>query len=409
MTAGEELLLDVAVRPKPLVSRDTSGSSDVHTVVTDWDELERLAPEWRELWQRASHDYLLTTPEFAEISRRVSPDQRERRLVCVVSRGQQGRLVLIWPFVVYRNHGLRVAVPLSSEWGDYSDVLVEDGPQAQERVRAAWRTLRRACRCDLFGFSFVRASGRLATLIAGECRVKFALHDLEAPEAILGGLTWDAYWASRSARERSGFGRKRRRLQEQGPLAIEEIRDPQRAAPVFDWLIEAKKVWLGKSGKEDKIRLLTNEFRDFLNALATSFMPDGRSELHVLRQGDTILAADLLLIDKARVEWYVGAFHPDYGKYTPGMLLKEHTLQQVIARGLDYDMRLGGGQHKHFWETRVEPTTTWRVANSPAGVGYVLLKNAAKLKSRFNSRPAASTPATDQEAAAPRRTSPPVN
>lgn len=348
-------------------------SADVYEIISDWRQLDALSPEWAALWQRAHADYLLTSPDWAGISRRIPPDARARHLVCLIAR-RHGRLGLVWPFVVYANNWWRVAVPLASEWGDYSSVLVEDGPDAEARVSAAWAVLRRSCRCDLISLSFVRENSSLARLVSRDRRPKVALHELEAPWASLTGGSWQTYWASRSAHERSGFARKRRRLEEKGALTIEEIRTPREAAPVVEWLIEAKRVWLAKSGREDKIRLLTDEFRQFLCALTDTFMPEGRCALFVLRQGETILAADLNLIDKARVEWYVGTFHPDYARFTPGQILKEHCVRWACEHGLDYDMRLGGGQHKHFWANRVEATTTWRLANSSWGVAYVRLK-----------------------------------
>jgi CelD/BcsL family acetyltransferase involved in cellulose biosynthesis len=358
-------------RRRPPVAASVTG--DEYEIITDLQQIEALAPEWAALWQRAHADYLLTSPDWARISQRIPPDARVRRLICVVAR-RNGRLDLVWPFVVYRNNLWRVAVPLSSEWGDYSGVLVEDGPDADARVAAAWETLRHTCRCDLISLSFVRENSVLARLVGRDTGPKVALHELEAPWASLAGHSWQSYWASRSARERNGFARKRRRLEEGGALTIEEIHAPRDAAPVLEWLIEAKKVWLAKSGRPDKIRLQTDEFRRFLSALADTLMPEGRCALSVLRQGQTILAADLNLIDKARVEWYVGTFHPDYARFTPGQILKEHCLRWACERGLDYDMRLGGGQHKHFWANRVEPTTTWRLANSPWGAAYVWMK-----------------------------------
>lgn len=360
---------------------DSRVRGDQCSIIRDRAALAALHGAWSDLWRRSRREYVLTTPEFAEIAARVPPDDRARQMTAVALHDRARRLVLIWPFVTYRHHGLRIAEPMASEWGDYSEVLTEDSPFAAMRVADAWAAIRRHCACDLFWLRFVRHGGRFDRALASSKGARFNMGELVACEARLADASWQDYWESRSRQERRGFEGKRRRLEKIGGLlTFDTITDPARAIPILDWLVEVKKVWLDHSGQPDRIRLRTPEFRCILHEFATVFMPQGRSELHVLRQGERLLAADINLIDKQRVEWFVGGFDPDHVKYSPGMLLKRRIVEAVNRRGLDYDMRLGSGQHKRFWQTDEVMTTSWRIANSTLGGAYVMGKRLNEMR-----------------------------
>lgn len=349
---------------------------DHFEVITDRAALERLGPEWDALWQRASDDYLMQTSDWARTTLDNPPDARPRRLFCLTGR-REGRLGLIWPFVVYRNNGLRMASPVAAEWGDYSSVLVENCDDAEARVAAAWRAARAACPCDVFDLRYVRESSRLQRVLVRDRSVKMLLYALEAPWIELKGFAnWDEYWRGINATHRRDLGRKHRRLAELGNLRIEEVTDPVRGAEIIDWMIAHKRVWLEHAGREDKIRLRTDEYPRFLQAQVRTFFASGRCRIFVLMLGERILAMDLASIDKTRFECNVGTFDYEFRRFSPGHILKQHHIRWALERGLDYDMRLGDGEHKKFWGNRIENTFTYRVANSPVGVGYMLLKRA---------------------------------
>ncbi len=136
-------------------------------------------------------------------------------------------------------------------------------------------------------------------------------------------------------------------------------------------MIRHKRTWLDHAGREDKICLRTDEYPRFLKAQVRAFFPSGHCMIFVLKLDDRIIAMDLASIDKVRFECNVGTFDYELRKYSPGHVLKEHHIRWALERGLDYDMRLGDGEHKRFWGNRAERTFTWRVANSPWGMAYI--------------------------------------
>jgi CelD/BcsL family acetyltransferase involved in cellulose biosynthesis len=339
---------------------------------------DALKPEWDALWRRAPREYLMQTPDWAAISVRRPPDGRPRRAMCVVGR-RKGRIDALWPFVVYQNNRWRVATTIAAEWGDYTSPLVEDGPESSVRTRAIWGAARRLVRCDLFDLRYVRESSDLHRVISEDPTPKELLYPLEMYEVLLKGYaTWNDYWQTIDPNSRRDLNRKRRRLQEQGQVAVQQIDDVGRGRELIDWMLHHKRIWLDHAGKEDKIRLRTNEYGDFLKAQVETFFPTGRCMMFALTLNDRVLGVDLASIDRTRFEWNVGTFDYEFRRFSPGLLLKEHQVRWAFERGLDYDMRLGGGQHKRFFSNLVEQTNTWRVANSAWGHAYVLMKRGVR-------------------------------
>ncbi|MGH7043312.1 MAG: GNAT family N-acetyltransferase, partial [Acetobacteraceae bacterium] len=203
-----------------------------------------LKPEWDELWQRASGEYLMQTHDWAAVTLANPPDARPRRACCVVG-WRSGRIDAIWPFVVYSNNRWRVATTIAAEWGDYTSPLVEDGPDLPGRTRAAWEAARRLVRADLFDLRFVRESTPLHPVIAADPAPKETLYQLEAPWIALKDYrSWEDYWHGIDPAHRRDLGRKGRRLAEQGRLEIHEITDQARGRELIDWMIENKRIWL---------------------------------------------------------------------------------------------------------------------------------------------------------------------
>lgn len=381
-------MAEYAVKPTGLAGRDgllrhatpsALRRPEEFALVTDLRALERLRPEWKALWQSAPFDYLMQDFDWTRITLENPPDPRPRRLACLTGRCD-GRLTVIWPFSVCRQNGLRVATQIAAEWGDYTSPLVADGGDQVEKVARAWSALRALCGCDVFDLRFVRDSTPLSTVLRRDRSHKRILYKLEAPWTALRHIPdWDAYWETRDADHRRDYRRKQRRLAELGALRFEMAADVGQGEKLIDWIIAHKRIWLDHSGKEDKIRLLTAAYPQFLKAQVRAFLPAGRCIIFALKLDDRIIAADLASVDKSRLEWNVGTFDYEYRKYSPGNLLKEQQIRWALTRRLDFDMRLGDGQHKRLWGNRVEETYTYRCANSTLGLGYLAAKQAAAI------------------------------
>jgi len=354
--------------PSPTVAQRSFGSALEFEVIEDWASLRRIEVDWKALWRRARRAFVLQSFEAAQIIHRIPLRDCKARLWCLVGR-TEGVLVFIWPLVIYNNHGWRLAMPLAGHL-DCSDPLVLDCANYQDYVQGAWSYALRRCPCDCFQLQFVRQNMPLYDIVA-QSRWRALVYELKLPlvECLEG---WDSYEKRLSKRQHDGFARKRRRLLELGDIRFELL--PHDTPGLAEWIVAHKKKWLSRVGWEDKIWLTTPQFTDFLRALLADFGPDGRCRVFAMKQGERLIAADINFVDRHTMQWYIGTFDEEYGKYSPGQLLKEFVVRWALDHGLVYDMLGGTGQHKNYLATKVERVTTWRVSRTLWGRCYVSLR-----------------------------------
>jgi CelD/BcsL family acetyltransferase involved in cellulose biosynthesis len=337
-------------------------------VITDWSGLGKLQDEWNALWRRARHAFALQTFAAADLIYRTPLHGRSTQIWCLVGR-VEGELALVWPFTIHRNHGWRLAAPLAGDL-DCSDPLIVDDPACFHYAREAWAYTTRECPCDLFHIQFVRRHMPLHDLIElAPSRV--LIYDLELPLVEFSG-GWGDYQNQLSKKQHSGFARKRRRLLELGNIRFEQL--PCDTPELTDWIVEHKKKWLAGTGLPDRIRLTRPRFAEFLRGVLQDLGPRGHCQVFAIRQGERLVAADVNFADQRTLQWYVGTFDEEFGKYSPGQLLKEYVVHWALDRGLIYDMLGGTGQHKNYLATKVEQVTTWRIGRTKWGRCYVWLR-----------------------------------
>lgn len=337
-------------------------------VITDWADLCHIESEWKILWNDAKRAFALQSFEAADIIRRIPLRRRKTRLWCLVGR-VEGTLACVWPFVTYHNHGWRLATPLASDF-DCSDPLVLKCTDYRNYVQSAWAYALRTCPCDLFHLQFVRQNMPLSDIVA-QTPSRVLIYELKLPLVDFPG-SWNSYEKGLSKKQHQGFARKRRRLLELGNVHFELL--PYNTPGIAEWLIVHKKKWLAKTGWDDRIQLTRPQYVDFLRALLCDLGPDGRCRVFAIKQGERLIAVDINLVDQHTMQWYVGTFDEDFGKYSPGQLLKEFVVRWALEHRLMYDMLGGTGQHKNYLATKIERVTTWRVGRTIWGHCYVDLR-----------------------------------
>lgn len=131
-------------------------------IVSDPVEFRALKPEWNELWSRAEGRYHQAFTACWLCWTKVA-QPRGRKLCCITLR-QQGRLVMVWPLVVYRKLCWTVVRPIASESTDYTNILVQDGPTARKAIERAWCAVQKRCGADIILLPFLNADSKLFEL-----------------------------------------------------------------------------------------------------------------------------------------------------------------------------------------------------------------------------------------------------
>jgi hypothetical protein len=260
-----------------------------------------------------------------------------------------------------------VGSPLGPETSEYSGVLVEAGPEADQRLLKGWNML---CRYfDKITLPYVKMGSPLHRVIVANKFTPRSVQVWSTPH-----VSWDGYqdWESYSRFLKQDFRaelrRKRRRLIEHGNLSSELVQDRDRFAFVLDWIFRLKTDWFARTNQTSVWRD-TNIYKNFLIAVAQT-KAIKQIKVFTLKVNDEIIAARFCRISKLRVENVISTFDPAYGTYGPGQLLYEDILRWAFERRLDCDFRLGDQPYKQSWANSTSQATTYQFVNSMRGAAF---------------------------------------
>ena len=329
-------------------------------IVTKIEAFKALQHDWDDLCARSnyrfSQGFAWCWSTWEALHRR-----RRRRLHCIVIR-RGGRFVLVRPFVVYRRSFGTVAAPLGFAYGDYPDPLVENGPEANRRIEAAWRALRDTCRCDIIRLRHVLKGSDLHRLMVRE-RAKPVSRATNLKVEWHGHADWESYYRSTKGRNRQDTERRRRRLGERGKVSFEMIEGPQ-CAPAIDWTLTNKVKLFTQANRHAGGWLKSKAYRNVWIWSAARGDPRGRVLVFALKLDGQIIATQLCRVDEIRVEAVESAYDEAYNRYGPGTILKSDCLKWAFERGLEFDFRNGRHTHKERWVNRARSAITYEVPNS---------------------------------------------
>lgn len=349
-------------------------SLDRYEIVAEPRALEALKSDWDALYDRAAQPYFSQSSCWCLTSWRIWGAPHGHRLHCVVAR-QDGRAVLVWPFVARRLRPFVIAHPLGAETSEYTSALVESGPAAEERIAQAWQTLRATCRADIIALPLVREGSALHRVLHSQTAHAFVDRDPTSYVRRADYKDWEAYERTLDSKVRRELRRTRRRLEEKGALVFEPLVETSACEHVIDWILLQKRQWLIDT-KTRNSWLGTPEYRNFLVAIANQALQESRMFISLLRLKDQIVAADIFRLDKQRVEDFLTAYDPAFAAYGPGQILQMETIKWAFSIGRDFDFRLGSESYKKIWVSGFCDAISYEFSNSTWGRFYLLFRNA---------------------------------
>ena len=261
--------------------------------------------------------------------------------------------------------------PLGSVTTEYTDVLVEDNPDADHWVELAWRHVRATCNTDLIDLPFVSIDSRLHRVI-GEERPMVAWGNFVSSVNWDGYQDWENYYQARKRDFRRSLRVTRHRLGQRGNLTFDMINDAEQIARTVSWIFLHKTEWLIRTKQggpwRDRelyekflIKVMTAERQELEGLHAFSLKLDGR-----------IMSAALCRISRSGMEGVIGAFEQSFRQYGPGQLLYEDILKWAFKRGLNFDFRLGNDKYKTRWTNQESNVNSYRFVNSNWGSAFAL-------------------------------------
>jgi CelD/BcsL family acetyltransferase involved in cellulose biosynthesis len=334
---------------------------DRFEIVDNFDAFKCLKGDWEALSARISQLRFSQSFVWCCTSWEAVEGPRGRSLHCVVARNR-GRAVLIWPFTLYRKSYLVVAAPLGCVYSEYPEPLVEPGPEAEQRIDAAWDVLRKRCGCDVITLRHVREGSAVHRLM---CRNKEKPILRKANHYVKwrGHETWESYARTLSTMDLSSDTRRRqRRLEERGTVTFDVVEGPE-CAPVIDWTLTEKVKQLARTNRRGPW-LGSRAYRDLLIGGASRGGRWGRVAAFVLKFENQIIATQLARIDQSRIEALVMVYDGAFSRYGPGKTLQLASLRWAFERGLEFDLRGGDEPYKRRLATHETSVFNFRCVNS---------------------------------------------
>ena len=310
-----------------IASHGRSGDDLEINVVTSLDGFMALQEDWDDLFERAAApQQVFQRHIFLRYWTRHYLGEKTQ--LSILTGRIDGRLVTVWPLVRRRALGIDMLSFMGAPVAQFGDVLVEAGDTGHALLEAGWNAVE-ALGADMFGARRVRSDAALcrSAIPAGACLPG----DLQAPFACLSRrVTADGPGIAYSARERSNFRRRLRRLRERGEIGFTEPGSGPAAEAAVTTAIAIKKSWLFENAILSPT-VMDGRFQAFFEDLAG----DPATGLHVsaITRNGKVIGVDLSIDCKGHTFGHVLATDPGYEREGLGRLLIHRTFAAAAHRG----------------------------------------------------------------------------
>lgn len=365
-------------------ARDSSTSI---SFATSRDELEALAVEWNDLFERSATgtQVFLTHDWMSHWARIYLPgiEARGGGLAILTAR-RGGRLVAVWPMVKSRGPAGRILEIAGQPLSQYSDVIIDaDTDTARvDLLRACWNALVKQHRPDLVVLDRVRSDSVLQLLIPALGAQRFG--NAQAPCLTLAagndGASFETRQKSKAVRNRR---RLRRRLEQGGTVAHTVRSNSAEAASEGLAALALKRDWLARCGMNSRAFADDRIERFFATVLGEPDRSAG-AVVFKLAQGGRPVAYAIGFACKTRLSLHVIVHDEAFDDCGAGLLNLESCLRYAEDQGFHtFDLLPPLAGYKMQFATSAEPIEDHAIALTMRGrvvarLWYGLLRQQAK-------------------------------
>ena len=331
--------------------------------------IDALGPEWTALSRACGRpQQVFQTFEWLAVWRSFYLGDRTR--AAIVTGRDHGRLVFLWPLVIERRFGLRILSGMGEPLSQYGDAIIDDSVGDSERDAALAHLV--TLPVDLVWLRRLRDDAALAPSL--QRRFGSGMTRQTAPVVDLAGIADVAALNGRySGKLRANRARRRRRLQEQGPLAFDHFGPSPEAVALVRTALRFKRDWARRRG------ILAPFLRDprfesfFVEAAgSTSGVPGLR--VSALRRGPETLGIEISVLYRGRLFGHVLAPNPDHFSLGVGGVLAESTILNALERRYAaVDLLAPADPYKLEWATASVGVSDYLLPLSAAGRVYARL------------------------------------
>jgi CelD/BcsL family acetyltransferase involved in cellulose biosynthesis len=358
-------------------------------IVTDEDAFLSLEPEWRDLLSRVRQRNFFRTFDWSRRSWEYIARPRGQELLVVVGM-RAGTVVLILPLARYRRLVWRTAEWIGGEHAYLQDVLVEDAPEAEAWIEAAWSLATK--HVDFMWLNCMTDDAALAPRLS---RVAGVRKDVEEAPYVdwADWPDWETYFRKRSKSVRKSLGRRRRRLEEQGKLEFRLATSGEEVGETLTWMFRRKTAWMKSKG----VRMQgggvdTADTQAFYRAFVADAFASDNLRLATLTLDGNVLAGELGLSFEGTLVAFMSVYDPAWEKYAPGNLLLMDLLRWSLENdGAIFDLMPYGEDYKYVWTSKDAAISTYLIPCSRWGRVWVAWRRSrlgATVRRLFRLRPA---------------------
>ncbi|MEM7171030.1 MAG: GNAT family N-acetyltransferase [Pseudomonadota bacterium] len=342
-------------------------------VVTQADEFYALEADWRSLCDRLDQIRFSQTFDWARHSWELVAKQQGYSLSVVIGKAD-GRIQLIWPLVTKRFLLWRQARWLGPQASEYTDLLVEGGPDRSQAVAAAVDFAKSHLGVDLLLGEWVRRDAAISQAV-GMLPHSVIIRTAAPFMNLTRWESWEDYYASLKSHYRSDHKRLWRRLSEIDTVSLDTVRTNDDFEETLAWMFVQKEAWVDRTQTKSSF-VVSEAYQNFLHAVLKDALAADQLQMTVLRLGGKIIGAQMALLAGKCVECFFVAYDREYRKYGPGRLLGEEVIKRSYALGMEVcDYRLGKETYKYTWATGEVDVGKYLWACSLWGQVYVAWRN----------------------------------
>ncbi len=332
--------------------------------ISTLEEMEPFAAGWNDAVSRSLFDSVFSTYEW--FSAWIRHFAGENLRIVVARHGN--RFVGALPFLQEKKT-LRSLSNLQSY--QFNVILPRQG--AREMLKRMIDHLTRTLSWDSIQLEFVPDSSDPCPLFREIGYRTFSETYMRSPILNIDG-SWGDYWGQLSRNLRRNLDYKERRLERAGCLGLVRVENgdclEEHVQKAFD--IE-RSGWKGENGTAIAC---SERDRGFYLELAKRMSARGCLLLYFLEYRGRSIAFSYCLQYKDRINLLKTGYSPEYGRYSPGMILQKRILQDIHQRrqGTVFDFLGARDEWKTKWTGGVQPLRRISVFNNK--IAPVLLYNA---------------------------------
>jgi CelD/BcsL family acetyltransferase involved in cellulose biosynthesis len=354
------------------------------SLVTTLPSLARLEPQWRALQhQDMSHASVFQSFEWVSSWAKVYAADNEATELCVVAGHVGKRLAFVLPLMKVRHAGLGIVKWLSEPFGQYGDILLAQGENAERWMATAFKLLSEQKGVDVIRLRHVRedaGSHAALTQLMIDARA-----DDGAPVLDLTAYPDEAAYDARYTQQQRKRRKKiRKSLEAHGALQFDTLEaGAESDASIVD-AIDEKNKWLDARGRHNRV-LKCPAHVAFLQQLTRASSSDFRCSVSALSAGGKAVSWEVGFDYRGTHYGYITSHRTELTDLSPGRLHMDLSQRQALKQGMArFDLMVPNDVHKESWSSRAVRTQDFYLPVSTLGhaFGIAYLRGARPLLRR---------------------------